>query len=62
MITKAPFYLRIAALPFIGGFLFYYFTQGPVLVAQASLAGAFVLILMARVLDFFNRRKISKQS
>lgn len=62
MMTKAPFYLRVAALPFIGGFLYYYFTKGPELVAQASLAVAFVLILIARIIDFVNRKKISRQS
>jgi hypothetical protein len=62
MITKAPFYLRIASLPFIGGFLYYYFTKGPEIVVQASLAGAFVLILIARTLDFINRRKARRQS
>ncbi|HEY1025019.1 MAG TPA: hypothetical protein VGE26_07640 [Sphingobacteriaceae bacterium] len=62
MITKAPLYLRIAALPFIGGFLYYYFTQGPNLIAQASLAGAFLFILTARIIDFLNRKKAGRRS
>ena len=62
MTNKAPFYLRVAALPFIAGFLYYYFTKGPELVAQASLAGAFILILIARIIDFAKRRKVSRQS
>ncbi len=62
MMSKAPFYLRIFSLPFIGGFLYYYFMQEQLFVAQASLAGAFVLILIARTIDFINRRKNNKRN
>lgn len=62
MNSKLSFYLRIASLPFIGGFLYYYFIQEQLFVAQASLAGAFVLILIARTSDFLNRRNARKQA
>lgn len=59
---RAPLFLRTAALPFLGGFLYFNFTDGPQLVAYASLAGAFLLILTARTIDFLNRKKLKKQS
>ena len=62
MNRKVSFYLRVATLPFIGGFLYYNFVQEQEFVAKASLAGAVLLILIARTLDFLDRKRASRSA